>query len=475
MTAEDSTPRTTRSLMTSGIFSRFFWAAVIGSTGDWITVFAMITLAGRIGSQEGILIALMSRILPGLLLGGVVGVISDRMDRRKLVVLADVGRGAIVPFLAFVDSLPALVGITLVLELLSLLGQPPRTAMVPRLVSTENLVSANSLMLAAAYGTIPVGSLLLLILQGFPDFSLGGLVPSGNEGLVLAFGVDALTFFASGLLIATLPKITSPLAEEVATNNSTSSTWEDFKEGVVFMVKDPSVRRVITGMTTALFGGGTIIVLGPAFVEDVLQADQAGFFAIITMLGLGAVVGLIVLSVNEYRLVHLDLAFGIATTVTGIGLAAAAMVTTVPGASAWMVVMGLGAGASYLMGLTHLHEHVTDELRGRVFAALFSLMRIGLFVAMALAVPLVDAFGWVNVWRLDDPTRVVLFLGGATIFLSGLTVLFTLRSLFRGPTLGREASEIIAAANRARRSRLSPTPKDGSHDKERKRSEEAGS
>ena len=49
-----------------------------------------------------------------------------------------------------------------------------------------------------------------------------------------------------------------------------------------------------------------------------------------------SVVGLVVLSVNQYRLVHLDLAFGIATTVTGIGLAAAAMVTTVPGASAYM-------------------------------------------------------------------------------------------------------------------------------------------
>ncbi len=454
MVAEESAPRTIRSLMTSGPFSRFFWAAVIGSTGDWVTVFAMIQLADRIGSQEGILIALMSRILPGLLLGGVVGVISDRMDRRKLVVFADVGRGFLVPFLALVNSLPALVALTLLLEFLSLLGQPPRTAIVPRLVRPENLVSANSLMLGAAYGTIPVGSLLLLILAGFPDVSLGGFIPAGNEGLALAFGVDALTFFGSGLLVASLPKITSPLAEEAA-NNATDlkSSWSDFKEGIVFLAKDPSVRRVITGMTTALFGGGTVIVLGPEFVENVLAADDAGFFAIITMLGLGAVVGLVVLSLNEYRLVHLDLAFGIATAATGIGLSAAAMVTTVPGAAAWMTVMGLGAGAAYLMGLTHLHEWVEDELRGRVFAALFSLMRIGLFVAMALAVPLVDVFNWVDFWRLNDPTRVVLFLGGATIFLSGLVVIVTLRSLFRRPSLGRETKDIIAAANRARRAR----------------------
>lgn len=440
-------------MITSGLFGRFFWAAVIGSTGDWITVFAMITLAGRIGSQEGIFIALMSRILPGLLLGGVVGVISDRMDRRNLVVFADIGRGLIVPFLAFVNTLPLLVAITLVLELLSLLGQPPRTAMVPRLVKPENLVSANSLMLAAAYGTIPVGSMLLLILQGLPDLSLSGIIPEANEALAWGFAVDGLTFIVSGLMIASLPRIASPLASDSAAANG-QSTWEDFKEGMAFLATDPSVRRVITGMTAALFGGGTIIVLGPAFVEDVLNADQAGFFAIITSLGIGAVIGLVVLSLNEYRLVHLDLAFGIATAVTGIGLSAAAMVATVPGAAAWMLVMGMGAGAAYLMGLTHLHEYVDDELRGRVFAVLFGLMRIGLFVAMALAVPLIDVFRSVEFWRLDDPTRVVLFLGGLTIFLSGLTVIITLRSFFRSPTIGRETRDIIAAANQARRTRI---------------------
>lgn len=452
MTQEDSTPRTTRSMMTSGPFSRFFWAAVIGSTGDWVSVFALLILADRIGSQEGILVALMARVFPGLVLGGLVGVISDRMDRRKLVVFADVGRGAIVPLLVFVDSLPALVGVTLILEMLSLLGQTPRAAMVPRLVRPENLVSANSMMLAAAYGTIPVGSLLLLILAGFPDISLGGLVPAGNEGLVLAFGVDALTFFASGLLIATLPRIESPLvAEQPANGVDLKSTWKDFVDGFKLFITDPSIRRVIIAMTTALFGGGTIIVLGPEFAENVLSADVAGFYAIITMLGIGALGGLVSVSWYEDRISHRDLAFGIATATAGVGLSAAAMVTTVPGAAAWMTVMGFGAGSAYLMGLTHLHEYVGDEMRGRVLATLFALMRIGLFVAMAVAVPLVDVFRGVDVWRLNDPTRVVLFLGGLTMLVAGAGVLWALRSTLRSPTLGSDARNIIAAANRARR------------------------
>ncbi|MDJ0497721.1 MAG: MFS transporter [Acidimicrobiia bacterium] len=452
MTAEESTPRTTRSMMTSGPFARFFWAAVIGSTGDWVTVFALLTLANRIGSQEGILVALMARILPGLLLGGVVGVISDRMDRRKLVVLADVGRGLIVPFLALVDNLPVLVGLTLVLEMLSLLGQTPRAAMVPRLVRPENLVTANSLMLGAAYGTVVMGPLLLLILAGFPGVSLGGFIPTGNEALAVAFAVDALTFFASGFLVATLPKIESPLVAEQGNNNvDLKSTWRDFADGIKLFATDKSIRRVIVGMTTALFGGGMVIVLGPEFAQNVLLADDAGFYAIVTMLGVGALAGLVLASINEDRISHRDLAFGLATSAAGVGLSAAAMVTTVPGAAAWMTVVGFGAGAAYLMGLTHLHEYVGDELRGRVLATLFALMRIGLFVAMALAVPLVDLFRGIDIGRLNDPTRVVLFLGGLTMLVAGLGVLWALRSTIRSPTLGLEAKDIIAAANRARR------------------------
>jgi hypothetical protein len=460
MTSEESASRTTRSMMSSGPFARFFWAAVVGSTGDWVTVFAMIAMADRIGAQRGILIVLISRILPGLLLSGPIGVISDRVDRRKLVVAADLGRGLIVPFVAFVDTIPGLVGITLVLEFLSLLGQPPRTAMVPRLVRKENLVTANSLMLGAAYGTIPLGAAFILLLASLPAVSLGGLVPAGNVDLALAFFADSATFIFSGLLVATLPRIQAAATRGNANGGGFSAkrTRADFVDGLRFFVRERSVRRVIIGMTTALFGGGTVIVLGPDFAKTVLQADDEGFFAIITMLGVGAAFGLAIVSANQDRWTQRDLVFGIATVTTGVGLAAAAMVTTVAGAAAWMAVMGFGAGSAYLMGLTHLHERVDDEMRGRVFATLFALMRVGLFVAMAMAIPLRSLVSGVDIWRLDDPTRVVLFLGGLTIVAAGAGVLWSLRSSLRLPTVGKDAQEIIAVANKARRAQQSTRP-----------------
>ncbi len=380
-------PRSAYSMVGRGPFARLWWASVIGSTGDWITIFATIALGDTLGGGTGVLLALISRILPGLLLGAWIGVIADRVDRRRLVFISDLGRGLVVFFLVFATSLPALVAINVALELLSLVGQPPRNAILPSLVGRENLVTANSLMLGATYGTVPLGAGFNWALSALPAISLGGLIPDVTADLALAFGVDALTFFASAALVATLPVLKSRLADDPSrtADGERVSAVADLVEGAKFFWERRSVRRVIVGMTAALVGGGTMIVLGKSFVEDVLDADQTGFFALVTTMGVGAGIGIVTVSLYESRLVRRDLVFAVALLATGAGLTAASLTATVAGAASWMLLMGFGAGAAYVMGLTHLHEQVSDEMRGRVFATLFGLMRIGLFVSMALA------------------------------------------------------------------------------------------
>lgn len=446
-------PRSALSLISSGPFARLWWGSVVGSTGDWITIFATIAIADTLGGGAGVLIALVSRILPGLVLGAWIGVVSDRMDRRRLVVISDLGRGLIVPFLVFADNLAILVAINVALELLSLVGQPPRNAMLPRLVSPANLVTANSLMLGATYGTVPVGAGFNWALSALPAVTLGGLIPEVTSELTLAFFVDALTFFTSAALVASLPVMMTKHAVQYSEQESSPSATQDLIEGARFFWERRSVRRVIIGMTTALVGGGTMIVLGKSFVEDVLRADQTGFFAIVTTMGIGAGLGIGLVSLYESRLLRRDLVFAVSLLAAGLGLTASSLTATVSGAASWMVVMGFGAGAAYVMGLTHLHEQVTDELRGRVFATLFGLMRIGLFVSMAAAPPLEAILSGVGVGRLSNPTRMVIFLGGAVIILSGAATVWSLRSVIGRPKLGAEARDILAHASGLRRRR----------------------
>lgn len=454
-TPEPGRSRSGISLITSGSFARFWWAAAIGSTGDWITLFATIAIADRIAGGAGILLAMMARVLPGLLFAPFVGVITDRVDRRKLIVVADLGRAFLVPLLAFATQISGLVIITIGLEMLSLLGQSPRAAAVPRLVAPRNLVTANSLLLGAAYGTIPMGAAFNWFLTLLPPLTLGGLIPAANQDFALAFFVNAGTFAVSAGLIATLPAIRTSRAKNAAkggTQRKWKQTVADLAEGGRFMWRQARVRRIIVAMSAALFGGGLVIVLGKPFVEDVLDADVSGFFAIVTALAFGGVVGIAVVSIYSDRLIHRDVVFGVATVLAGIGLAASSMTDTVFGASAWMLVMGFGAGAAYVMGLSYLHEVVQDDLRGRVFATLFALMRVGLFVSMAIAVPVETAFSRMRGEVLfQDSIRSVLFFGGVVIMVAGATVVWALRKVLVRPKVGEGARVILDETNKAMR------------------------
>ncbi len=442
-------PRSAMSMIRSGPFARFWWASVVSSSGDWITMFATISLGNRIAGETGVLLALLSRILPGLVFGAIVGVLTDRFDRRTLVVISDLGRFLLVPALLFVTDLGMLVAVNFALEMLSLLGQAPRTAMIPRLVPAEHLVTANSLILGSTFGTIPLGAGLSWFFVSLPANDLGGLVPASNASLTWAFGFDALTFLASAGLIWSLGAVRSVAARR-RQEGEKPNAFREFKEGVATFWGRKSIRRVIIGMTTALMGGGLMIVVGSPFVDQVLDADDAGFFAIITTAGLGAALAVAWMTLYETRLLRRDLVFALALIACGVGLGATSLTSTVFGAAAWMGVFGFGAGAAYVMGFTHIQESVDDDLRGRVLAALFTLMRVGLFVSMAAAPSLDLILARNGLGIFDESKRAVLLVGGLLIISSGAATLWSLRDSFGRPRFGTEARDILAEAVRVR-------------------------
>ena len=81
--------------------------SVVSSLGDWIGLIAILAIATRVSDNSGAAVSLVmtTRVLPGFLLGTVGGVIIDRFDRRKVMVLCDVGRASLLLLLPFVDNL----------------------------------------------------------------------------------------------------------------------------------------------------------------------------------------------------------------------------------------------------------------------------------------------------------------------------------------------------------------------------------
>jgi dTMP kinase len=176
-------------------FFRLWLAQALSSLGDWLGFLAILILANRLGSGApgaSVGLVMAARIVPGFFRSAGAGVLIDRMDRKQVMVASMLVRALVVASLPFVDSVIGLVFASLVLELATLFFSPAKEATVPNLVPGDKLTSANSLGLAAAYGTFPIAAGLFALLAEVAEW-LGGI-----EALdALRTSQEAVAFYAN--------------------------------------------------------------------------------------------------------------------------------------------------------------------------------------------------------------------------------------------------------------------------------------
>ncbi|MDQ6910623.1 MAG: MFS transporter [Actinomycetota bacterium] len=440
------------SLLGSRSFFRLWMAQVASSLGDWTGLVAVLAIAARVGGsspEAAIGIVMSARLIPGFFLASVGGVLVDRWDRKKVMVYCDIGRGLVMATLPFVESVAGLFLASLLLEVLTLLWSPAKEATVPNLVPARKLTTANSLSLAAAYGTFPLGSALFASLTKVAEF-LGD-----NAGFLnflklnqesLAIYADVITFFISAFLISTLAiprrhpaESRDPVDGEGEAARAFSRTVEEVKEGWQFIRTSPVVRSVMVGLGTGLIGGGMVAPLGPTFSTRVLHAGPAGFGLLLTALGMGVAVGVVGLSTVQRRLPQ-DLIFPLAVLGAGASMMVAVSMSSLGPTMLFIGLMGICAGAVYVLGFTILQESVDDELRGRIFATLYTLSRLCLLVSLTLAPLVAGALDGISEslfggslsfgsFTVSLPgVRLTLWLGASIILFAGVLALRSLRA-----------------------------------------------
>jgi len=426
-------------LLGSASFLRLWLAQVVSSLGDWIGLFAILTLTARIGKgspEAAIALVMSARMIPGFFLASLGGVLVDRWDRRRVMVTCDVGRGLVLATLPFVSSVWGLFLASLVLEVLTLLWSPAKEASVPNLVDADKLASANSFSLAAAYGTFPIASALFASLTKVAEIlgrHAGALdfLRLNQESLAIYF--DVVTFFLSATLIWSL-RLQRTRATARAPIDLTR-TFGEIKEGWRFIGTNPTVRSVMVGLGTGLIGGAMIAPLGPIYANEVLRAGAAGFGLLLTALGMGVAVGVLALSAFQKRLSH-SRTFPWAVVGAGASMLVAVTMSSLGLTMLFIGLMGICAGAVYVLGFTILQETVEDEIRGRTFATLYTLSRLCMLISLSLA-PLLSRV-------LDDVSNGLvgghLDLVGATLSVPGVRI-----------TLWLGAVIILAAGALARR------------------------
>jgi dTMP kinase len=406
-------------------FFRLWLSQAFSSFGDWLGFLAIVILATTIstkapGASVGLVMA--ARIVPGFFFGTAAGVLIDRMDRKQVMVVCDVLRAAVVATLPFVHSLLGLVFASLVLELCTLFFGPAKEASVPNLVPPENLTTANSLGLAAAYGTFPLASIAFALLATVSVWlsHIDALDVLKTNQEALAFYVNVLSFIVSALIISRLDIPKDHMRAHADDRRiDLGQVFKELKEGWSFVFLSPIVRAVNVGLATGLIGGAMVVPLGPLFINKVLNGGPKSFGLFVSALGIGVGVGIIGVSLLQRRLSK-ERIFCIAVLLAGVCLFVAASMATLLPAVIFVFGMGACAGATYVLGFTLLHENVDDELRGRVFSGLYTLVRLCVLIAFAvgpLLASLLDGISAGLFNRTIDVGRVSIAIPGERLTL----------------------------------------------------------
>jgi dTMP kinase len=408
-----------RSVLAIPAFRKLWNAMAFSSFGDWLGLLASTALAQQLAGGDyakanfAIAGVFIVRLLPAVILGPFAGVIADRFDRRKLMVFCDVVRFALYASIPIVGSYFWLYTATILVEIVTLFWSPAKEASVPNLVPKHKLESANQVSLLASYGTAPIAAIvfsLLAIFSGAINSALGNETPASAADIALY--INAFSFLYCAYIVWKLREIPPGAATTAASPGIGTSLLEGFQ-----VIKGSKIiRGVVIGMLGAFFAAGAVIGLARTFVDD-LQAGEAAygvlFGAVFTGLALGISFGPKVFAQFSRRRL-----FGASLAISSFLLVVLSLVLNLVLAIFIVVLLGAFAGISWVTGFTMLGMEVADEVRGRTFAYVQSLVRVSLVLVLAIA-PLVAAA--IGKHTFSFRTTSVTYNGAAfTMFAAGL-------------------------------------------------------
>jgi dTMP kinase len=408
-----------RAVLAIPAFRKLWWNLSLSSLGDWLGLLATTALAkqfaGNSYSKANIAIAgvFIMRLLPSVLVGPFAGVIADRFDRRRLMYVGDTVRGLLTISIPLVHTYWWLYTAIVLIEIVGLFWGPAKDATVPNLVPRERLEAAYQASLIGTYGSAPVAALLFSLMAILSNALATPLPFFKGNPVDLALYIDGLTGFYSAVTIYRLKGIPKSKGHgDEKTPNIMSSLLEGWK----FIGTTPIIRGLIVGMVGAFVAGGTIIGLGRTFVSDLGGGNAAYgllFGAVFFGMALGMWLGPKTLKgFSRRRLFELALIFA------GGSLALLALIPNLVLALVMTVILGACAGVAWVSGFTMLGLEVRDEVRGRTFAFVQSLVRVTLISVLAIAPILAAGIGR---HTLRFGTSAVQYSGAeATLLLGGI-------------------------------------------------------
>ncbi|MGW3565650.1 MFS transporter [Streptomyces sp. NPDC000941] len=389
-----------------GGFGRLWGAAVVSRFGDALRGAALPLLAVSL-TDSPVLVSLVTAcgFLPWLLFGLLGGAIADRVDQRRAMWAVDVARGVLMAAFAVAvwlghATIGLLLALAFALTTLQTLFDNAATALLPSVVAPETLSRANARLMTGqeVMGRF-VGAPLVPVALG-----LGAAVP---------YAADAATYLAAAALVASLGGRAQAPQRELRAPGRTIR--KDMAEGIGVLWRDRLLRALCVSTTLCNVGIGALIATLVLHVTGWLGAGDAGYAAVITVYGIGSVIGGLMAARVAERL-------GRAPTIMVCGLVqiaallALGTIRELPAAAAAFGVFGFAGIIWNVTEVTMMQQRSPAEMLGRVSAAFRTLSTAGAPLGALLGGVIAGA------WGLNAPAlaAAALFAGGLVALVPGM-------------------------------------------------------
>lgn len=376
---------------------------VVSSLGDTLHYIALVVLVYQLtGQGTAVAILVAAEIIPVLLIGPIAGVIIDRLDRKAVLIGADLVRAALVLTLVWPQGAWHVYIVAAGIAAGNTFFNPTVQAVIPVLTTEDQRLAANSV----SWST---GRLVQIIASAVA----GGLI--AFVGTDAAFILNAATFVISALLLVRLaiPAHAGQLGGD--TKRGLGSYFSDAAAGLRYGVGDRLVSRLLIVQALASFAVGATGAMLVILSEQHLGLAPSGFAWLIGAIGVGALIGPLIPNTfaSDYRNARW---LFVPYIFRGIGDLLIAIFTPLPVALVILFVYGLNTSTGVVTFNSTIQGAVPEGVRGRVFTLLDMTWNAMRLLSLALGALMVDAVG----------IQPVFWVGGALLALSGLLGLWLL-------------------------------------------------
>ncbi len=347
-------------------FAQLYAAQTISLFGDALTWVGLallaFDLAGRDGSAAILGTALTLRVTAFVVLSPLAGALADRLDRKVIMVTADVARVVVVALIPFVTAIWQVYALILALNAFTAFFTPTYQATVPLVAGGEDYPKAIALS-GATYEILGV---------------LGPGVAGGLAALVgfrSVFWVDAGTFALSALLVATLPVSLRASPRDVSASGASvpsegAARWRDVTEGTARLWRDRPLRTALLLELVTSIAGALILVNTVGRVRGGLALGEVEYGWVMAAFGIGATAAALAVGALEDRVSRTTFVF-VGALVTSLAVLPADAVGLSPLLALWLAA---GAGQNWvnLPTQTLIADRTPDVLQGRVYGAHFA-------------------------------------------------------------------------------------------------------